>query len=173
MTAPRRGGTTTAPRGGGLLTIAAEPYGFRTAAAPRGPAQAVPRAPWAQAAACASEAIDSSRNAAPSVDRIVFIPVLALIGKGRVLRIVGVLVQVWHRADGLAAPQDGRTRTRRTRLKAVLLGRGGQGSGIHRAGSSPLPLCRAGSQGHILSSPLPALALAICVRVRPLSLRWP
>jgi hypothetical protein len=100
MTAPCRGGTTTAPRGatatGGLLTTAAEPYGFRTAAAPFGPAQAVPRAPRAQAAACASETIDSSRNAAPSVDSIVFIPVLALIGKGRILRII------WYRHLSIA-----------------------------------------------------------------------
>ena len=91
MTAPRRGGTTTAPRG------AATTGGLRTAAAPRGPAQAVPRAPCAQAAACASEIIDSSRNAAPSVNSIVFISFVTLIEIGRVLRIIGVFAKVSHR----------------------------------------------------------------------------
>jgi hypothetical protein len=90
MTAPRRGGTTTAPRG-------AATGGLRTAAAPRGPAQAVPRAPCAQAAACASEIIDSSRNAAPSVNSIFFISVVTLIEIGRVLRIIGVFAKVSHK----------------------------------------------------------------------------
>jgi hypothetical protein len=69
MTAPRLGGTTTAlPYG-----TTAAPYGLGAATAPCGPAQAAPRTPWTQAAACASDIIDSSNNATLNVDKTVFI----------------------------------------------------------------------------------------------------
>lgn len=105
MTAPLRGGGTTTAFGGGTTTApprgvtATAAGGLGTATAPFAPAQAVPRAPFAQAAACAPETIDSSRNAAPSsVDKIAFISVGRLIGigRGRVLRIMGILAQVSH-----------------------------------------------------------------------------
>jgi hypothetical protein len=78
MTAPRLGGTTTAlpygttaaPYGLGAATA---PYGLGAATAPCGPAQAAPRTPWTQAAACASDIIDSSNNATLNVDKTVFI----------------------------------------------------------------------------------------------------